>query len=507
MRYKTEHIILVIFLSLFSLSLGAQSRDGARKQMNQGNYSNAITLLSALEDLYPGQYTSDLKIANQCLQLQRSAKSSFKSQRYSEAESLYNQLLKLNPYDKNAQQAIIQCQEERNKFWAAEYAKCKSIADFRAFAQRYPTAPQTQMAKSRIEEYELTQNDNNAWNTAFNTGSVASYTTYISKANSKAAHLGEAYRNRARLQYNEAVSSKTERYRQMNYSSARKDYDSAKKHGVSLWNDDNNKYNVCLAEEKFYSLGTSPAVYSVTSYINWASSLQSNSVVAPHLHLDKAYSMLVESYCQSGRFDEARNTVEQCYGQMTSSYFIADSGKEWSKSEWKTYIKHREKLYKKNLKKTNSSQKQSMSRNAYKYTAKKTYPFQISIPVVLDVGKRIRSIGGGVGIGGYGALFHTDVLAMYNVDIANTQQSSLLLKVEPVINFKRYASSDPFSDFHINAGPIVGYSTVYGFNGGAKVGVGLHYSDLSVSATWVQNFGWYIGFSFRIHLFHYTFRE
>lgn len=348
MKHFRIAIVLITILSIFySLPLGAQSREGARKQMNQGNYSTAITMLSALEELYPGQFSNDLRIARKCSSLQRSAKAKFKAQHFTEAESLYNQILELNPNDRDASQALIQCQEERNKYWAAEFAKCKTISDYRAFAKQYPNAPQAQTARWKVEEYDLTQQDSNAWATATRTGTIASYSTYISKANSKAAHLGEAYRNRARLHYNNAINATTNNYRSLSYTSAKNDYENAKKKGAYFWTEDNNKYNACLAEDMFKNLDTYSSLYTINNYISWASSFASNSFVSPHLHLETAYAMLVDAYCRGGRFDDARNVVEQHFGQMTSSYFTMNTTKEWRKSDWEKNIREREKQYKK----------------------------------------------------------------------------------------------------------------------------------------------------------------
>jgi hypothetical protein len=49
-----------------------------------------------------------------------------------------------------------------------------------------------------------------------------------------------------------------------------------------------------------------------------------------------------------------------------------------------------------------------------------------------------------------------------------------------------------------------GYSGLYGFTYGAKVGIGLHYTELSLLASNCKPLGWYIGVSFRVHLAHVT---
>ena len=83
-----RHILVSFFIIVMSTHLGAQSIDGARKQMSQGNYSNAITILTALQEIYPGQYEEDLRIAQKCQSLQYSARLKLKSGDYQEAETL-----------------------------------------------------------------------------------------------------------------------------------------------------------------------------------------------------------------------------------------------------------------------------------------------------------------------------------------------------------------------------------------------------------------------------------
>ncbi len=154
MHYKIEHLFLGLLIALITIPLGAQSQEGVRMQMNQGNYSNAIILLEALEVVYPGQYSDELRMAKECLNLHSSANANFNNQDYDAAESLYNELLKINPNDRNSRQALNKCKEEREKYLANEFAKCKTISDYRVFTQRFPNAPQAIEARAKVVEYE-----------------------------------------------------------------------------------------------------------------------------------------------------------------------------------------------------------------------------------------------------------------------------------------------------------------------------------------------------------------
>lgn len=497
-HFRIAIVLTTILSILYSLPLGAQSREGARKQMNQGNYSTAITMLTALEELYPGQFSNDLRIARKCLSLQRSAKAKFKAQHFTEAESLYNQILELNPNDRNASQVIIQCQEERNKYWAAEFAKCKTISDYRAFAQQYPNSPQAKTARQKVEDYDLTQQDSNAWAMATRTGTIASFSTYISKANSRAAHLGEAFRNRARLHFNNAINASTDNYRSLGYSSAKSDYENAKQKGAYLWTEDNNKYNACLAEDKFSKLNSYSSSYSITNYISWASSFASNSFVSPHLHLETAYAMLVGAYCRGGRFDDARNVVEQHFGQMTSSYFTMNSIKEWSKSDWKKNIREREKQFKKNHRSTTASHSTSI---------KTMWGLGASYNLSGFNNDGYLGLNASFSIGTFDNRFNWDFSAsplfLVKKDSYGAEKINFLCPITtgPRLNINKRDGGDFFMALEPEVGYCIGASGVYGgklIMGYDFFGIGIEalgsMKTLSAGTKWSSNF-MYIGFS------------
>lgn len=497
-HFRVAIVLITILYIFYSLPLGAQSRDGVRKQMNQGNYSTAITMLTALEELYPGQFSNDLRIARKCASLQRSAKAKFQAQHFTEAESLYNQILELNPNDRNASQAVIQCQEERNKYWAGEFAKCKTISEYREFAQQYPNAPQAQTARQKVEEYDLSQQDSNAWATATRTGSIASYSTYISKANPKAAHLGEAYRNRARLHYNNAINATTDNYRSLSYTSAKNDYENAKKKGAYLWSEDNNKYNSCLAEDKFKNLGTYSSSYTINNYIIWASSFLSNNIISPHLHLETAYAMLVDAYCRGGRFDEARNVVEQHFGQMTSSYFTMSSNKEWSKSDWKKNIRERERLFKKNHRNKTASHPSSI---------KTMWGLGASYNLSGFNNDGYLGLNASFSIGTFDNRFNWDFsvspLFLVKKDTYGAERINFLCPITtgPRLNINMRDGGDFFMALEPEVGYCIGASGVYGgklIMGYDFFGVGIEalgsMKTLSAETKWSSNF-MYLGFS------------
>lgn len=145
-------------------------------------------------------------------------------------------------------------------------------------------------------------------------------------------------------------------------------------------------------------------------------------------------------------------------------------------------------------------------------TTRSGFPFQLSIPAIIEYfpipSSNLIRVGGGLGIGGYGSPFHVDLLAMYmNKRTSFFSSGCAYFSVEPVWNMKRYKSNYPFSDFHVNIGPTIGYSRMTGLTYGARLGIGIHYSDLSAVAQYSQSLGWMFGVSFKIHVAHITLKE
>ena len=311
-------LFMAILAMLFTSPLRAQSREGARKQMNQGNYSTAITMLAALEELYPGQFSNELIVAKKCLGLQRSAIAKFKSHQYSEAVSLYNQLLHLNPNDGNAKQALIQCREQRSKLWEAEYAKCKTLSDYVAFAKRFPDSPQ---AKINIEALA----DENRWADAIRKNSIDSYLFYLKNTNKTSKHADEA-KEHLRLLYIAQASSD---YSAGKYSSARILYEKAMQYGTIT--SSFNQYRQCCEETDYSSLLNNPD-HTKTDLERFLIDYPNSS------HCSLVRGWLVELEMSSGNFDAARDIVRSF---VVSSIESQTLDSKW----WMEYIKMREREY------------------------------------------------------------------------------------------------------------------------------------------------------------------
>lgn len=344
-RYKRVSFLITMLFILFPLPLEAQSKEGIRKQMNQGNYSNAIILLNAMEELYPGKYASELKKARKCLKLRNSADKEYNAQHYSEAVSLYGQILDINPNDRNAKLYITRCQEKLNKLLDDEYSKCKTIDEYRLFARKYPNATQAKMALLKADDMETRYKDSIAWLIARTNDTYSSYSAYISNANPNALYLKEAYLSRARALY--IIADSVNNY--VNYNNAKRAYDEAINWGSKLSWDDNVNYDICDLETMFYEIGNPPFLEDIEAYLKRAIIIDPNSREASHLHLSTVYAMLIDAYCRQGRFKDARDVVKQHFEIISSSYFTKNTSQKWTKSEWNLFIKRRAKQYEANI--------------------------------------------------------------------------------------------------------------------------------------------------------------
>ena len=453
--------------------------------MNQGNYANAITLLSALEEIYPGEFSADLNLARRCLRLQNQAKSKYAQEHFTEAEELYKQILKLNPNDSNASRSVVKCQEERDKFLASEFAKCKTISDYRLFAQKYPNSPQAKIANERVMESEQEQKDRDLWAQATRDGSLSAYTRYISNANPRAAHLGEAHRNLARVYFDNAQKAYTDDMKSSYYSEALRHFEKSKSYKTFFWTDDEDKYNACLAEQKFSDLGVNPSYTKLTSFINWSEGFVNNKIVSPHLHTRQVNAMLIGAYCSRGMYSEARAFLEQNYGNITSSVFTINSNKEWTKNEWKSYIKEREKQSKRKPKSTYRGVS----------TQSKTIPIRLPITLgIMDFNDRYAQLGVGISFGDYYDKFNLDVMATASVsDYANDRR--FLLSIAPTYNIV-----DCSEGYHFNVQPVIGYDTHKQVMFGARTGIGWEYFDFSVGASYEKKLGVMMDFRLRMNI-------
>ena len=462
-----------------------QSREGARKQMNQGNYANAITLLTALEEIYPGEFSADLSLARRCLRLQNQAKSKYAQEHFTEAEELYKQILKLNPNDNNASQRVVKCQVERDKFLASEFSKCKTISDYRLFAQKYPNSPQAKIANERVMENEQERQDSESWSQATRDGSLSAYSRYISNANPRAAHLGEAHRNLARLYFENAQKAYTDDKKSSYFFEALKHFEKSKSYKTYFWTDDEDKYNACLAEQKYSDLEVNPSYAKLTSFINWSKGFENNKIVNPHLHTRQVNAMLIGAYCSRGMYSEARAFLEQNYDNITSSVFTINSNKEWTKNEWRTYIKEREKQSKR--------KPQTTYRRAP--SPSKTIPIRLPITLgIMDFKDRYAQIGVGICFGDYYDKFNLDVMAIASVsDYANDNR--FVFSIAPTYNIV-----DCSEGYHFNVQPVIGYDTSNQVMIGARTGIGWEFFDFSVGASYEKKLGLMLDFRLRMNI-------
>lgn len=333
MTCRNRFFVLTFIFILFSFQVSAQTPEGARRQMEQGNYSNAVKLYSALNELNHGSFKTELSNAKKCASLLQSAHKSFERERFTEAIGYYNQIRAINPSDQSIMSEIRKCEVARDNYLENEFSKCKTIDDYRAFAQRYPQAKQTAEASRIIKNQELKDQDEASWkrDDRGGKGTIESYSYYLRTANSAASHKKEAYRNRARLYC-----------RTREYSKALSDYDMAILLKCYLTTEDSRNYVICSAETQYASLVKNPSSASVSAYLKWAESYNYIDVISPHLHLNEVRGLLVMAYCREGYYTSAKSTVDSNYPNL-STINVTNSYDNWKKNDWYRYIKQSEK--------------------------------------------------------------------------------------------------------------------------------------------------------------------
>ena len=484
-------ILAAISFAMALFPIQAQSLSDARSSFNHGEYEKSVKFYNALiEDYKDNSWPTttlehEKEKALSCLRLLREADASRNNKRYSSAIEQYRQIATLNPLDSNVKTRIKDCEKLQSEYSVKQsmendWKKCRTIADYERFAQLYPHSKYEDIIQQKIEEMKNTEDDEK-WANVKSRNTIEFYEAYLTGKTPYSKHISEAQQKLFPLY----ISRAAEYYNNKNYSTAKKYYEKAQAL-FALPDLSSSKYKKCLEELEYERLANSSYRF-MTDMEGFLKRYPASS------HASIIRGWMVESEMSRGNFDAARIIVNKNATAFSDS-FTPDT--KW----WMKHIKEREKVYKKNhkssLTKSNKSAYNLNSRN------KTTFPFQLSIPIVFDYHPKVRSIGGGLGIGGYGSPFHVDILGMYSSYPG--EKGSFLIKAEPVYNIKRYKSDSPFRDFHISIGPSIGYSGLYGFTYGAKVGIGLHYTELSLLASNCKPLGWYIGVSFRVHLAHVT---
>lgn len=308
-------LIIVILLCISALSF-AQSRQSAMLKLNEGNYSNAIAQLTALEQMYPGSYKTELSLAKTIRNLSYSAKQKFNAKHYTEAEELYNKILQLNPNDRSAKKSISDCKTAREEFWAVEYEKCNDVYDFENFIEKWPNAPQAAKAREILYEHNLLIQDNRDWTIATGSGTISSYTKYISINNPKAKHVGEAYLYRARLHYKANL-----------FNIAKADYESASKRNVTFSSTDTKNYKYICDVLKFETFSKYTPRNTLLEYKS----------THPNSHTAEINGLLVASYCVDGQYDLAIKWLN-IFG-TNLQYPSVNGYIYWTTKQWKQYIR------------------------------------------------------------------------------------------------------------------------------------------------------------------------
>lgn len=482
MTCRDKFFVLTSLFILLSFHVSAQTPDGARKQMELGNYSNAVKLYSALNELNHGSFRTELSNAKKCASLLKSARSSFERERFTEAIRFYNQIRKINPSDQSIISEIRKCEVARDKYIENEFSKCKTIDDYRVFAQRYPQAKQAAEASQIIKNQELKDQDEASWrrDNRGGNGTIESYSNYLRTANSAASHKKEAYRNRARLYC-----------RTREYSKALSDYDMAKQLKCYLNNDDSRNYVLCSAETQYASLVKHPSSASVSSYLKWAESYNYIDVISPHLHLSEVRGLLVMAYCREGFYTSAKTIVDQNYPNL-STIHVTNSYVNWKKKDWYTYIKQSEK-----------NAKRGKGKNHVRTSAKQPIGLMGGAGIVFNPSgfglDYYLGVNASFSVGTFENLFNWEISATPNFRIHHESSAADNKKFFcPITTGPRFNVVKQREVFFLSLQPEVGYcigaTGVYGGKaiiGFSMVGISLEYlgtmKPMSAGTKWESN--------------------
>lgn len=112
--------ILVATLLLSPVTY-AQTPEIARERMNEGKYLSALNYWEALNDDY-NKYGKEIQTCKSCNSLQQEALQFIRTKQYTDAIEKYNEIILLNPHDKNAHRQIKHYQQLFDETTAKYYS-------------------------------------------------------------------------------------------------------------------------------------------------------------------------------------------------------------------------------------------------------------------------------------------------------------------------------------------------------------------------------------------------
>ena len=114
-----KKLIHILFLLVYSVTASAQNMySDAVESMNEGNYEDAVVWWNAVNNR-DNTYGNKIAICKTCQGLQRDAKNLIEAERFTKAIEKYQEILNLNPSDKNAKEQIARCERLRLEYLAA----------------------------------------------------------------------------------------------------------------------------------------------------------------------------------------------------------------------------------------------------------------------------------------------------------------------------------------------------------------------------------------------------
>lgn len=118
---KMRKLYILVATLLFSSVTYAQTPETARERMNEGKYLAALNYWEALNDDY-NKYWKEIQICKSCNALQQEALQFIRTKQYTDAIDKYNEIILLNPHDKNARRQIEHYQQLFDETTAIYYS-------------------------------------------------------------------------------------------------------------------------------------------------------------------------------------------------------------------------------------------------------------------------------------------------------------------------------------------------------------------------------------------------
>ena len=316
--------------------------EDARHCFLKGEYEDAIVFYDGLLAMYEtgGPLVDHLKEerakAGQCQSLVLQASTLIDGHSYTKAIENYETVLKLNPSDPTAREKIEECKLLLSEYLASKeeddaLKECKTLSDYQAFVNKYPTSkyiPEVDKIISRLEK----EDDEQQWLAACRNNTILAYEDYLSNTK-QSEHRIEAQVRLAPLYSVRA----DEMFRNGNYEQAELDYTKVIKQGT-MTADSWPRYRKAR-EENLFARISQPTTREYAEMLTFINDYPDSK------YIRAARGYLVEYDLDHGYFDDARE-------QVSNYEILMDGSTAVDKQAWLRIIKEREKEYNRRRKNT-----------------------------------------------------------------------------------------------------------------------------------------------------------